>query len=60
MLEKKDERKSDLQGRDIQPKAEELELQKRKFDAEADERKEKLKLEMEERRMFLNFLTDRL
>lgn len=60
MLEKKDERKSDLQGRDIQPKAEELELQKRKFDAEADERKEKLKLEMEERRMFLNFLKDRL
>ena len=59
MLEKKYERKSDLKERELQLKAEELELQRRKFDAESDERKEKLKLEMEGRRMFLNFLKDR-
>lgn len=59
-LKKKYERKSDLKERELQLKAEELGLQRRKFDAEADERKEKLKLEMEERRMFLNFLKDRL
>ena len=60
MLEKKYERKSDLKERELQLKSEELELQRMKFDAEVDERKEKLKLEIEERRMFLNLLKDRL
>ena len=59
MLEKEHERKSGLKERQLQQKADELELQRRKLDAEADERKEKLKLEMEER-MFLNFFKDSL
>lgn len=56
MLEKNYERKSDLKERELQLKAEELELQRRKFNAEVNERKEKLKLVMEERRMFFKFL----
>lgn len=52
MHEKEYERESDLKERELQLKADELQLQRRKLDAEADERKEKLNLEMEERIMF--------
>ena len=56
MLEQKNERKADLKERELKLKSEELQLQKKKFEQEAAERNERLKLELEERRMFLQIL----
>lgn len=60
MLENKYERKADLKEKELQLRKEELEYQKQKYEDEASERKEKVKLEIEERKMFLNLLKDRL
>lgn len=60
MLEQKNERKADLKERELKLKSEELQLQKKKFEQEAAERKEMLKLELEERRMFLQILKEKM
>ena len=60
MLEKKNERKADLQEKELKLKYEELQLQNKKFEQEAAERKERLKLELEEKRMFLQFLKEKM
>ena len=60
MLEQKNERKADLKERELKLKSEELQLQKKKFEQEAAERKERLKLELEERRMFLQILKEKM
>ena len=46
--------------RELKLKSEELQLQKKKFEQEAAERKEMLKLELEERRMFLQILKEKM
>lgn len=46
--------------RELKLKSEELQLQKKKFEQEAAERKERLKLELEERRMFLQILKEKM
>ncbi|CAH3124425.1 unnamed protein product [Pocillopora meandrina] len=60
MLEQKNERKADLKERELKLKSEELQLQKKKFEQEAAERKERLQLELEERRMFLQILKEKM
>ncbi|CAH3114398.1 unnamed protein product [Pocillopora meandrina] len=60
MLEQKNERKADLKERELKLKSEELQLQKKKFEQEAAERKERLKLELEERRIFLQILKEKM
>lgn len=60
MLEKKNERKADLKEKELKLKSEELELQKKKFEQEAAEKRERLKLELEERRMFLQVLKEKM
>ena len=60
MLEQKNERKADLKERELKLKSEELQLQKQKFEQEAAERKERLNLELEERRMFLQILKEKM
>ena len=60
MLEQKNERKADLKERELKLKSEELQLQKKKFEQEAAERKERLKLELEERTMFLQILKEKM
>ena len=60
MLEQKNERKADLKERELKLKSEELQLQKKKFEQEAAERNERLKLELEERRMFLQILKEKM
>lgn len=60
MLEQKNERKADLKERELKLKSEELQLQKKKFEQEAAERNERLKLELEERRMFLQTLKEKM
>ena len=46
--------------RELKLKSEELQLQKKKFEQEAVKRKERLKLELEERRMFLQILKEKM
>lgn len=46
--------------RELKLKSEELQLQKKKFEQEAAQRKERLKLELEERRMFLQILKEKM
>ncbi|XP_068726822.1 plasminogen-binding protein PgbA-like isoform X2 [Montipora capricornis] len=60
MLEQKNERRADLKERELKLKAEELQLQNKKFEQEAAERNERLKLELEERRMFLQILKEKM
>ena len=59
MLEQKNERR-DLKERELKLKSEELQLQNKKFEQEAAERNERLKLELEERRMFLQILKEKM
>ena len=60
MLQDKYERKADFKERELEQRKSEFELQKRKYEEEALEHKEKLKLELEERRLFLSLLKDKL
>ena len=60
MLEQKNERKADLKEREPKLKSKELQLQKKKSEQEAAERKERLKLVLEERRMFLQILKEKM
>lgn len=60
MLQKKYERKADFKGRELQKRKLEFQLQKRKYEEEALEHNEKLKLELKERRLFLSMLKDKL
>ena len=60
MLEKKNERKADLKEKELKLKYEELQLQNKKFEQEAAERNERLKLELEEKRVFLQFLKEKM
>ena len=46
--------------RELKLKSEELQQQKKKFEQEAAERNERLKLELEERRMFLQILKEKM
>ena len=50
MLEKKNSRKADLKEKELKLKYEELKLQNKKFEQEAAERNERLKLELEEKK----------
>ena len=58
MLEKKNERQADLKENELKLRCEELQMQKRTFEQEAAERKGRLKLELEERRMFVQILKE--
>ncbi|KAK3746109.1 hypothetical protein QZH41_015522 [Actinostola sp. cb2023] len=60
MLENKYEKKADFKERELEQRKLEFELQKRKYEEEALERKEKMKLELEERRVFLSLLKEKL
>ena len=60
MLERKYEKKADLKEKELKLKSEELQLQSKKFEQEVAERKERLKLELEERRMFLQILKEKM
>ena len=60
MLQRKNEKKAKLKEMELQLRSEELKLQQQKFEEEAAERRERLKLELEERRMFLNVFRDKL
>lgn len=62
ILEKKNERKADLKEKELTGKLkyEELQLQNKKFEQEAAERNERLKLELEEKRVFLRFLKEKM
>ncbi len=60
MMQAKFERKASLEEQELHQRKVEFELEKAKFDFEADERKERLNMEMEETRAFLNLLKDKL
>ena len=60
MLERKYEKKADLKEKELKLKSEELQLQSKKFEQEVAETKERLKLELEERRMFLQILKEKM
>lgn len=60
MLEKKNMSKVSLKEKELQQKHQEFEFQKKKYEDQAKERQERLQLELEERRMFLQLLKDKL
>ena len=60
MLEKKNERKVNFKELEIEQRKKEFEFEKQKYEEEATERREKLRLEIEEKRAFLALLKDRL
>lgn len=60
MLEAKYQRKADLKEQELKQRMQEFEFQKQKYEDEACERKEKSKLELEERRLFLSMLKEKL
>ena len=59
MLERKNERKVDLQEKELAQRQRELEFQRQKYEEEAPERKARLQLELEERRAFMSLLKDK-
>ena len=59
MLEKKNERKANFKELELEQRKKEFEFQKQKYE-EAAERREKLHLELEEKRAFLALLQNRL
>ena len=59
MLEQNNPTRADLKERELKLKSEELQLQNKKFEQEAAKRNERLKLELEERRMFLQILKEK-
>lgn len=60
MLTSKYAEKAELKRYELDLKKQELEFAKEKYEAEAEERKQRVELEMEERRAFLMLLKDRL
>ena len=54
MLERKYEKKAALKERELELKKIELDLQRWKMDMEEEERKQRLQLELEEKRAFLD------
>ena len=60
MLEKKNERKANFKELELEQRKKEFEIQKQKYEEEAAERREKLQLELEEKRAFLALLKNRL
>ena len=58
MLEEKYDRKASLKEQELKQRM--LEFEKHKFEIEAAERKERLDLELEEKRMMLSVLKDKL
>ena len=60
MLEKKNERKANFKELELEQRKKEFEFEKQKYEEEAAERREKLQLEIEEKRAFLALLKDRL
>ena len=60
MLRKKHEEKADIKRDELNLRREELEFQKQKFAVEAEKRKSKLEMEMQERRAILSLLKDNL
>ena len=60
MLEAKYERKADLKEQELKQRNLEFEFEKTKYEDEAAERRERVKFELEERRVFLTMLKDKL
>lgn len=60
MLEKKNERKANFKELELQQRKKEFEFEKQKYEQEATERREKFRLEIEEKKAFLALLKDRL
>ncbi|XP_067035116.1 uncharacterized protein [Acropora muricata] len=60
MLTQKNNQKVDVKKEELALRRMELDFQKEKYAAEADERKTKLEMEMQERRAILSLLKDRL
>lgn len=57
MLEKKYEKKAALKEKELELRRMELELQQRKWEMEEKERKQRLELDAEERRAFIQLIT---
>ena len=60
MLEEKYDRKASLKEQELKQRMLEFEFEKQKFEIEAAEWKERLDLELEEKRMMLSLLKDKL
>lgn len=60
MLTEKYSQKAEIKKDELELRRMELEFAKEKYAAEAEERKAKLKMEMQERRTILSLLKDRL
>lgn len=60
MLSDKNRRKSEIKEKELEFKKMELDFQKQKYAAEAEERKARVQLEFEERKVMLALLQDRL
>ena len=60
MLTEKNNQKVEVKKEELALRRMELDFQKEKYAAEADERKTKLEMEMQERRAILSLLKDRL
>ena len=56
MLEKKNERKANFKELELEQRKKEFEFVKQKYEEEAAERREKVRLEIEEKRAFLALL----
>ena len=56
LMEKKFSRKAELKEKELELRRMELELQQKKFEAEQEERKQRLQLELEERRAIIHLL----
>ena len=60
MLSEKTNRKFEIKEQELEVRRMELEFQKRKYEAEAEERQARLELDREERKTILELLKDRL
>ena len=60
MLSDKYEKKAELRQKELEIRKLELDLQKRKFEEESEERKIHFTMEMEERRMMLELLHNKM
>lgn len=60
MLSDKYEKKAELKQKELEIRKLELDLQKRKFEEETEERKMRFTMEMEERRMMLELLQNKM
>ncbi|KAK3734503.1 hypothetical protein QZH41_010193 [Actinostola sp. cb2023] len=60
MLAEKYQQKSELKDKELELRRMELQFQKEKFEAEAKEREAKLQLELEERRLMVSLMKNRM